>query len=329
MFEQELSSEFQGCSMFSLDLFGLLRGHIIAQNRFVTLKCVPPRWCKWVYNAFDCRQHWSNIFHYQFKIQRTTGTGIPRIRYQQWGETGPSVGCWICVVEQPDVAFRRREGAVTLSCLHGMRSHQPRGDFSNKTWKNDPFVPVARKVRTSCLEICILLGKYVFSALDCLDFLQATRCFRVRPLPHAWPIPATNGKKKWDQNNETYWIKTEHIRRSSHKSIYRVVFFWSSFCCLFCRGRVDALKKPRSVISDREYNSKAAWYQSLGPLVKVQATTVCRSEEENWMARFDHVKHWKNVCANWKTIHPRPHGRSCIARDGCAAQIDPNPRTII
>lgn len=38
------------------------------------------------------------------------------------------------------VEVRRREGAVTLSCLHGMRSHQPRGDFSSKTWKNDPFV---------------------------------------------------------------------------------------------------------------------------------------------------------------------------------------------
>lgn len=138
MFEQELSSEFQGCSMFSLDLFGLLRGHIIAQNRFVTLKCVPPRWCKWVYNAFDCRQHWSNIFHYQFKIQlietwRTTGTGIPRIRYQQWGETGPSVGCWICVVEPPDVACDYRSSKEGGGChleLSTRRSHQPRGDFS-------------------------------------------------------------------------------------------------------------------------------------------------------------------------------------------------------
>ena len=53
------------------------------------------------------------------------------------------------------VEVRRREGAVTLSCLHGMRSHQPRGDFS-KHGKKTTLLCGTRKVRTSCLEICIL-----------------------------------------------------------------------------------------------------------------------------------------------------------------------------
>ena len=67
------------------------------------------------------------------------------------------------------VEVRRREGAVTLSCLHGDPISLVE-IFPNME-KNDPFVPVARKVRTSCLEILHFTWQLdVFSTLDSLDF---------------------------------------------------------------------------------------------------------------------------------------------------------------
>lgn len=71
--------------------------------------------------------------------------------------------------------------------------------------KKRPFCAALGRSEPAVWKFAFYLGNHVFSTLDSLDFLQATRCFRVRQLPHAWPIPATNGKKKWDQNNETYW----------------------------------------------------------------------------------------------------------------------------